>query len=167
MSAPDWRRLVAVLASRDQREALAHLLLGQDPEPALAALKPKVRAKTRAALLASGVVDADDDGRLALREAAFKQMLAAAAPPRREGIERFRDGQRIVQFPANAAERFDLLARVAEEAMRPGEELSERDVNERLAPFHADTALVRRYLVDHGLIRRSPDGAVYGRDPGN
>ncbi|GHC99411.1 DUF2087 domain-containing protein [Zhihengliuella salsuginis] len=167
MSAPDWRRLVAVLASQDQREVLAHLLLGQDPEPALAALKPKVRTKTRAALLASEVVDADDDGRLALRAGAFKAMLAASAPARPEGIERFRDGRRIVQFPANATERFELLERVAEEAMRPGEELSERDINERLAAFHEDTALVRRYLVDHGLIRRSPDGAVYVRDGRN
>lgn len=167
MSEPDWRRLVAVLASEDQRTVFAHLLLGRDPEPALAALKPKTKGKVRSALLASGVVETDDDGVLAVRAGAFKEMLAASAPPRPEGIERFRDGRRIVQFPANAGERRELLAAVAAEALAPGEELSEREVNERLGEFHADTALVRRYLIDHGLLRRSPDGSVYVRDAAN
>ncbi|MCO1337906.1 hypothetical protein BJH93_03220 [Kocuria polaris] len=166
MSTPDWRRLVAVLASQDQRTVFAHLLLGQDPGPALAELKPKTRGKVRAALLASGVVE-DDDGALAVREGAFKEMLVAAAGPRKEGIERFREGRRIVQFPASPAERRELLEWVAAEALAPGEELSEKQVNERLAEFHADTALVRRYLVDHGLLARSRDGSVYERDAAN
>ncbi|RZU63514.1 DUF2087 domain-containing protein [Zhihengliuella halotolerans] len=166
MSALDWRRLVAVLASQDQRTVFAHLLLGQDPGPALAEMKPKTRGKVRAALLASGVVE-DDDGALTVRDGAFKEMLAASAPARREGIERFRNGRRIVQFPASPAERRELLEWVASEALEPGEQLDERGVNERLGEFHPDTALVRRYLVDHDLLRRSPDGSVYVRDAAN
>lgn len=36
-------------------------------------------------------------------------------------------------------------------------------MNERLAPFApgGDVAVLRRYLVDHGLLERTPSGSEY------
>jgi hypothetical protein len=38
-----------------------------------------------------------------------------------------------------------------------------RDVNRILAHFHPDTAALRRYLIDAGMLEREPDGSCYWR----
>ncbi|MBG6084960.1 DUF2087 domain-containing protein [Zhihengliuella flava] len=156
----ELKRLAAVLANADQRRVLARLLLGEEAEPELDRVKPKAREKTRRALLDAGLAE-DSGGVLALRESVFKELLAAEAPPRREGLDRFRQGARVVQWPAQQAERYRLMAQVAAEVLQPGEEVSEAELNGRLVAVHEDTAFVRRYLVDHALVRRAPDGSVY------
>ena len=40
---------------------------------------------------------------------------------------------------------------------------SEKEVNTILRRFHTDTAALRRYLVDHGLMAREGDGSRYWR----
>ncbi len=45
----------------------------------------------------------------------------------------------------------------------PGEILTERAVNDRLAAIVDDVAAMRRYLVDAGLLERSRDGGAYSR----
>ncbi|HLO13838.1 MAG TPA: DUF2087 domain-containing protein [Anaerolineales bacterium] len=40
---------------------------------------------------------------------------------------------------------------------------TEKEVNTILRRFHADTATLRRYLVDNGLMRRESDGTRYWR----
>lgn len=46
-------------------------------------------------------------------------------------------------------------------AFEPGQRYPERDVNERLARFHEDTAHLRRRLVDFGLMQREGGGGEY------
>lgn len=46
-------------------------------------------------------------------------------------------------------------------AFVPNERYPERDVNERLARFHEDTAYLRRRLVDFGLMQREGGGRDY------
>ncbi|GAB3670831.1 hypothetical protein GCM10027591_16760 [Zhihengliuella somnathii] len=156
------KRLAAVLANTDQRRVLARLLLGEDAEAELETVKPKARPKARQALLDAGLAE-ETDGALTLREGVFKELLAADAAPRKEGLDRFRDGARVVQWPANQAERHRLMEQLVGEVLAAGEELSEADLNERLSAMHEDTALVRRYFVDHGLVRRAADGSAYAR----
>ena len=87
-----------------------------------------------------------------------------AQQPRRQprtGLDRFLRLGRIEQYPANAAERRALLARIAGEVMSPGERLTERQVNERLLSYTDDVVLLRRYLVDFGLLRRTASGSSY------
>lgn len=93
----------------------------------------------------------------------FAALLEAHAKPRGEGIDRFLDGERIMQYPVSPALRFELLVWAAERAVAPGEVLSERELGERLQRMTSDVALLRRYLVDHGLLQRTPDGAAYRR----
>lgn len=156
----ELKRLAAVLANSDQRRVFARLLLGEDAEAELAGVKPKGREKTRQALLGAGLAE-DVDGALTLREGVFKELLAADAAPRKEGLDRFRDGARVVQWPANKAERHRLMEQLVGEVLTAGEELGEAELNQRLSRVHEDTAFVRRYFVDHGLVRRAADGSAY------
>jgi hypothetical protein len=46
--------------------------------------------------------------------------------------------------------------------IEPGVDHSETDVNNRLRPVDDDVAMLRRYLVDEGLLLRRPPG-IYRR----
>lgn len=71
-----------------------------------------------------------------------------------------KDGE-IRQYPKNLDKRRQLLEWVASQALEPGEVLSEVALNNRLRPFSADFAVLRRYLVDFGLVERTLSGTEY------
>ena len=56
-----------------------------------------------------------------------------------------------------------MLERLAQE-FEPGERYSEAAVNLGLGRWHADTAALRRYLVDEGLLTRAE--GLYWRSGG-
>ena len=92
----------------------------------------------------------------------FRDLLSQQ--PRRQpqtGLDRFMRLGRIERYPANVAERRELLARIAGEVISPGEKLTERQVNERLLGYTDDVVLLRRYLVDFGLLQRTSSGSSY------
>ncbi|WP_446666756.1 DUF2087 domain-containing protein [Flexivirga sp. B27] len=66
---------------------------------------------------------------------------------------------RIPRRPAVAAK---LYAAAATE-LPSGVTLSETEVNNLLRPIWPDVSTLRRALVDHGHLRRSPDGTRYER----
>ena len=75
-------------------------------------------------------------------------------------LRRFvRDG-RLVSIPAVHAKRLVVLEMLAQE-FEPGRRYSEPMVNLILGRWHADTAALRRYLVDEGFLAR--DGGEYWR----
>ena len=103
-----------------------------------------------------------------------QQLLAPEALPRlarasdlaafdRKVLDTFvgADG-RFTAFPRQAKKAM-VLVRHALEAFEPGVRYDEREVNERLRRFSDDTARIRRAFVDHGLMRRTPDGSAYWR----
>lgn len=49
----------------------------------------------------------------------------------------------------------------------PGTSYSEKQVNSLLMRFHADTAILRRFLVDTGMLARERDGSRYWREVGS
>ena len=61
------------------------------------------------------------------------------------------------------AERRDLLAWIVSEAIEPGEHLTEKQVNERLLSYTDDVVMLRRYMIDFGLLERTPSGSSYSR----
>jgi hypothetical protein len=63
-------------------------------------------------------------------------------------------------MPARPAPRGIVLRWLAER-FEPGRRYPEREVNELLRRSHPDNAMLRRYLVDHGLLER--DHGVYWR----
>ena len=82
-------------------------------------------------------------------------------------ITRFLDASgRIDRYPLRAGDRRELLEWVAERSLPVGAVLDERRVNEALAPFApgGDVAVLRRYLVDHGLVARTASGSEYVRE---
>ena len=166
---PHWRRVVAVLANSDARTAYAQIVLGAVPGDAPTELKNQQlngRRRNRAIenLLGSGLVERTAAGGLVAPEAIFRNLLAQQ--PRRQaptGVARFLRLGRIERYPATMAERRELLAWIVNDSIRPGEHLTEKQVNERLLGYTEDVVLLRRYLVDFGLLERTPSGSSYGR----
>lgn len=150
--------MFAVLANPESRRVAAEMMLGASLTDTTAGLSPSRRRRVTDALVQSGLVDAET-GRFL--PDVFGATLAATAAPRREGVERFVDGERIRQYPANLAERGELLAWVARRVFAGGEVLTEREVNERLLAHSDDVAVLRRYLVDYRLVERRSDGTEY------
>ena len=71
----------------------------------------------------------------------------------------FRRG-RLVSIPAQLKKRQIILEKIAQE-FEPGRQYSEMEVNVALLEFHDDVALLRRGLVEVGLMERK--GGVYQR----
>jgi hypothetical protein len=74
-----------------------------------------------------------------------------------------RDG-RIVTIPTKHAKRLLLLDWLAQD-FEPGRRYSEQMVNLVIGQRHADTAALRRYLVDEGFMTR--EAGVYWRSGGS
>jgi hypothetical protein len=76
----------------------------------------------------------------------------------------FRD-DRLVSIPASHAKRLVVLDVLAQD-FEPGVRYSEKQVNLILGKRHADTAALRRYLVDDGFLEREGGGGSYWRAGG-
>ena len=138
----------------------ARIVLGHPVTEADTGLRERRLGRVLANLVDSGLVQ-EEGGALVASGEMFRSMLAAEPVQRATGVERFvRDG-RIEQYPASATERRELLEWVAGQAFAPDDELTESAVNERLEPFTDDVAVLRRYLVDHELLERTPSGSTY------
>lgn len=75
-----------------------------------------------------------------------------------------RNGQ-ITTIPSRRKARLLLLNLVAQ-AFEPGRRFGEAAVNEVLKSLCDDHAALRRYLVDEGLLSRTPGGGTYWRSGG-
>lgn len=164
LSGPHWRRVVATLANKDARTAYAQIVLGAKLAGVVADLNDQRRNRAIAALLESGLVERNAANELEASEAIFRDLLTQQ--PRRQpqaGVARFMRLGRIERYPANMAERRELLAWIAREAIEPGEHLTEKQVNERLLSYSDDVVMLRRYMIDFGLLERTPSGSSYSR----
>jgi hypothetical protein len=63
-------------------------------------------------------------------------------------------------FPAKEKKKIVVLTRISEQ-FEKGRVYSEREVNDILKPIFADYATLRRYLIEYGLMSRTPDGSEY------
>ena len=161
---PHWRRVVATLANSDARTAYAQIVLGAKPDEVLSGLKDSRRARAITALLQSGLVEQNTADELVAPESIYRDLLAQL--PRRDaqtGVARFMRLGRIERYPANRAERRELLEFIVGEAIEPGEHLTEKQVNARLLNYTDDVVMLRRYLVDFGLVERTASGSSYSR----
>ena len=138
-SGPHWRRVMAALANRDARTAFAQIVLGEN---ALADAKEQRRDRALAVLLDAGLVERTGSGAVQASEAIFRDLLSQQ--PKRQpktGVDRFLRLGRIDRYPASAAVRRELLAWIVGEAIQPGEDLTERQANERLLNYTEDVAV--------------------------
>lgn len=74
------------------------------------------------------------------------------------------DAGRVSRWPKRRAER-QLILDYLVEFIPPGELLTERQVNELLTARHTfnDAALLRRQLIDRGMLERHRNGSAYWR----
>jgi hypothetical protein len=161
--------LVGLLADEDRRRVFAALVLGATDAAAIrAATGLDARAAGRALqrLVDTGLVVRGEDGMHHLLGEAFALAARAAASraPRStehagepEDVARVlrvfvRDG-RLLSIPASRAKRVVVLDWLVQR-FEPGRRYSEHLVNLMLAQAHADTASLRRYLVDEGMLDR-------------
>ena len=160
---PDARRLLAALANAQARRVFAEISVGETPG---GSLSPAKLARALTLLNQAGLVETvETEGsvRYRIREHVFRDALAAlSSTPSPSGVERFltTDG-RIDRYPTREADRLGLLAWVAARILDTGGRVAERELNERLARFTGDVPMLRRYLVDSGIVSRTPDGSAY------
>lgn len=157
-----WRAILAALANDTVRSVYAELVT-TGTSATLERLSPSRRRHVRGTLKASGLVDVDDDDRLRPVPDVFGRALRAAPTrPRADGVQRYLDEEgRIRAYPADGRARRELLAWIARQTADADEVLTEREINDRLARFTTDVALLRRSLVDHELMERTPTGSEY------
>jgi hypothetical protein len=166
---PDAGRLAGLLANDERRTVFAAVVLGAGTVAAIATATgldatSVTRALTR--LVDGGVIRRGDSGELEVDAPVFQNAArrAASAPPEPdlggaspEAIKVLRafvrDG-RLTSIPATHAKRMVILDRLAQE-FEPGRRYSEAMVNLTLGKWHADTAALRRYLVDEGFLDRA------------
>lgn len=167
--------LVGLLADPARLRVVAALALGATNLDDLqretgAELRSLTRAVQR--LTDAGLVVTGEARTLFLVEEAFRVTARAAAvarpvvdehgdAPRAEAkvLRAFvRDG-RLVAIPSSTTKRLVILEWLAQQ-FEPGERYTEAMVNLILGRYHADTAALRRYLVDHGFLDRA-DGRYW------
>ena len=99
----------------------------------------------------------------ALRAAARRRRergAADATPDEQRILRNFVVDGRLVRLPARHAQKQVVLGYVARR-FEESRDYEEREVNELLRGFHDDTASLRRYLVDEGMLER--EAGVYRR----
>jgi hypothetical protein len=160
----DSRRVAAALANADTRRAYAEIVLGESLDTVAIGLSPTRRKRVLSALLDTGLAEMDGDAIVA-GTSVFAELLAQHPEPKvAQGVDRFLLPNGMVdRFPANSDERRDLLQWIADRTVKSGEVLTEKQVNERLGAFSSDFALLRRDMVDFGILERSPSGSSYSR----
>lgn len=176
-AALDAGAIVGLLADDERRRVAAAIILGAGSVDAVAAASGLALDRVSRALgrLADGGLVVDDAGGLTVDGAAFQRAARAARarPPRtehagesgerRKVLDAFvRDG-RITSLPSAHGKRLVVLDWLSQ-SFEPGVRYPEREVNEILATRHPDTAMMRRYLVDEGLLDRA--GGEYWRSGG-
>jgi hypothetical protein len=77
----------------------------------------------------------------------------------------FAEGGRLRSIPARRSKRLVVLDVIAQD-FEPGVRYSEKQVNLILGKRHADTAALRRHLVDEGFMEREGGGGAYWRAGG-
>ncbi|MBC9711973.1 DUF2087 domain-containing protein [Streptomyces sp. TRM66268-LWL] len=64
-------------------------------------------------------------------------------------------------MPMRPAVRHELLAYLVRTLFEENHPYTEPEVNQRFTTVHDDSAMLRRYCVEGGLLRRTKDGASY------
>jgi hypothetical protein len=171
---PDAGRIVGLLADDDRRVVAAALILGDttlDEVCARTELSAGAATNALARLVSGGLVERGSDGAVHLIGAAFAHAAREAAQakppaPSHEGPPEVvkvlnvyvRDG-RLTQIPTVRSKRLIVLDHLVQE-FELGRHYSESMVNLLLAKWHPDTAALRRYMVDEGMLDRE-DGQYW------
>jgi hypothetical protein len=169
----DATALVGLLADAHRRRVVASIELGAahvDAVVSATGLTSTQVAKALGKLVETGLVVSGADG-LAVAGESFQQAARQAntrpaskefddvPDEARKVLRAFVVDGRLQSIPVAAAKKMVILDWLAQE-FEPGTRYSEKMVNLILGKRHADTAALRRYLVDHGFLDRA-DGQYW------
>jgi hypothetical protein len=171
--------LVGLLADDDRRKVVAAMVLGASTTSEIARtggldLRAVVKALGRLETAGLVVAGAGDQHVLLERAFALAARADAAARPARDEhgdappdeakvLRAFVHDGRLTSIPSAWGKRRVVLEWLAQR-FEPGRRYSEAMVNLSLGQVHADTAALRRYLVDDGFLSR--DHGEYWRSGG-
>ncbi|MCU1393657.1 MAG: uncharacterized protein JWM34_2085 [Ilumatobacteraceae bacterium] len=169
----DAATIVGLLADDHRRRCFAAVELGASSRDAVAEATSSTVAdveRSLGRLVAAGLIVAGDAG-FVVAGGAFQHAarVAKQRPPStefddqpadvRNVLRSFVTDGRITQIPMVAGKRRVVLDWLAQ-GFEPGRRYSEQMVNLMLGQRHPDTAALRRYLVDEGLLDRA-DGQYW------
>ena len=78
-----------------------------------------------------------------------------------EKIEQFfREDGTLISIPAKSSKRLAVLNRIAGE-FSARTKYSEKELNEIVARFHEDTAAIRRYMIENGIMERDRESMYW------
>ena len=66
----------------------------------------------------------------------------------------------LISIPAKSAKRIAVLHRIAQE-LSPTTRYPEKDLNAIIATFHDDTAAIRRYMIEYGILERDGESVYW------
>ena len=167
----DPATLVGLLANEDRLRVFAAVALGARTVDEIAARSSLDVTDVQGALprlVGAGLVTQGDGLHVSLdvlRAAALlrperERGAADATPDEQRVLRNFVVDGRLVRLPARHAQKRVVLGYVARR-FDGSRSYEEGEVNEVLRDFHDDTASLRRYLVDEGLLER--EAGVYRR----
>jgi hypothetical protein len=172
----DAAALVGLLADRHRRKVVAAIELGSrhvEDIVASTGLNSAQVAKALGKLVETGLVEQRDG--LTIATEAFRdaakvanmrvptQEFAELPDADRKVLRAFVVDGRLRSIPTSGAKRLVVLNWLAQD-FEPGRRYSEQMVNLILGRRYADTAALRRHLVDHGFLDRA--GGEYWRSGG-
>ncbi|MDT0156585.1 DUF2087 domain-containing protein [Microbacterium sp. ARD32] len=159
MPEKDVRPILAALANPAAREAFARVVLGTASD------SPARREDRALEQLASAGLITGTTGGWTVDEAHLRSLLQQGAKRRpKDGPERFLTAAgRIDRYPSQHGERDPFLRFLVPRVIGADETLSEPELGARLEALTADVALLRRMLVDHGILDRDAAGTQYWR----
>lgn len=176
MGVLDAAGLVGLLADPHRRKVVAAIELGSRHVEEIVGstgLRAAQVAKALGKLVESGLVQQDKgltiasdvfrDAARAANTRAPSAEFADAPDAARKVLRAFVVDGRLQSIPTAAAKRLVVLDWLAQE-FEPGRRYTEQMVNLMLGRRHADTAALRRHLVDHGFLDRA--GGEYWRSGG-
>lgn len=169
--------LLGLVADEDRLRVVSALVFGAATVAEVAATAQLEVRRTGRALsrLETGGVVSSDGTQWRLHPEVLRDAARAAAPDRpveEHGaadpgeaavLRRFiRDG-RLLAIPTTHSKRLVILDHIVR-VFEPGVRYPEVEVNALLRAFHPDSAALRRYLVDEGMLTR--EAGVYWRTGG-
>ena len=66
----------------------------------------------------------------------------------------------LISIPAKSSKRIAVLHRIAQE-LSPTTRYPEKDLNGIIATFHDDTAAIRRYMIEYGILERDGESVYW------
>ena len=74
----------------------------------------------------------------------------------------FRPDGTLISIPAKSVKRIAVLHHIASD-LSPGIRYPEKDLNLIIAKYHDDTAAIRRYMIEYGILERDSESVYWLR----